>query len=669
MCGIAGILDRRGNISLCDLRTALERMTAALSHRGPDDEGLWIDDQLPVALGHRRLSILDLSPSGHQPMLSRTGRYVITFNGEIYNFKVLRTDLESKGHQFRGTSDTEVMLAAMEEWGVTDSVKYFDGMFAFGVWDHREQVLYLARDRFGEKPLYYSEMGSCFIFGSELRAVECFPGFNSAVSRTALSLLLKYACIPAPHSIYTHVKTLPPASLLRVPANQDQRMTSARYWNPLEVVTNARLRPRTVSTGEIVEELDYLLRKIVKSRMVSDVPIGAFLSGGIDSSTIVAIMCSVSSQPIKAFTVGFAEREYDESLNASAVANHLGVVHVHRTLTAENALHKVPDLLSVCDQPFADASLLPTHLLCEMTRGFVKVALSGDGGDELFGGYNRHVWAASIETWHRRAPAFARELVRYLAARMSSRSIDKVLGVLRHVNQSAFDQRHPVTKARKLAKLLQASETGDLVDQFVSHWDSVAEVIEGGLDHGPLLCSGDYGELTSVTERAMYADLVNYLPNDILTKLDRASMNVSLEARVPYLHEELLKFAWALPIELKIRGHRGKWILRQVLRRYVPDDLVARPKSGFALPIADWLRGPLKEWASDLLQGTSLKENGIFRCDVVGRLWREHLSGSVDHIEQLWPILSFQSWLAARPRVQQRNVFASVQTTANTMES
>jgi asparagine synthase (glutamine-hydrolysing) len=624
-------------------------MADQLVHRGPDDSGTWADPAAGLGFGFRRLSILDLSPAGHQPLCSASGRYVIVFNGEVYNFGELRAELEPLGHHFRGHSDTEVMLAAIEEWGLEDALRRFVGMFAFALWSGRDRVLHLVRDRLGIKPLYYGFAGSVLLFASELKAIHAYPGFTGEIDHNALALLMRHNYIPHPYSIYRGVSKLPPGCLISFPFDhrQDPAQASPRpYWSLREVAERGAREPFRGSEEEAREELDSLLRESVRLRMIADVPLGAFLSGGIDSSTVLALMQAQSTRPVKTFTIGFEDASYNEAAFAKPVAAHLGADHTELYVTPEEARAVVPKLPALFDEPFADSSQIPTHLISVLARRQVTVSLSGDGGDELFGGYTHYTRAPWL--WDR-VRWIPRPLRRALAAAIAwpdTATYNRFLGGSRPI----FSQHaRPGTAGEKIHKLAQALAVGDsweLHRHFSSHWKRPAELVIGA-EEPPTLFTDSRRQpaLSDFVQRMLVADALSYLPDDILTKVDRASMGVSLEVRVPILDHRVVEFACHLPLDMKIRHGQGKWLLRQVLHRYVPPAKIERPKMGFSAPIGAWLRGPLRDWAEALLAEERLRREGYLQPQPIRKVWAEHLSGDRDAQDMLWDVLMFQAWL------------------------
>jgi asparagine synthase (glutamine-hydrolysing) len=628
-------------------------MAEAIRHRGPDDGGAWVDNKAGVALGHRRLSIVDLSKEGHQPMHSACGRYVIVFNGEIYNFREIRRELEDSGAApaWRGHSDTEVMLAAVSHWGLEAAVRRFVGMFAFALWDRQSRVLHLVRDRLGEKPLYYGRMGSVFMFASELKALRMHPGWRGEINRDALVLLLKYNYVPAPYTIYKDVFKLLPGTILSVvPADAPGNRSSAPapYWSAVEAAAAGLNNPFQGSDSEAVEHLDGLLRDSVRRQMVADVPLGAFLSGGIDSSTIVALMQAQAKQSVKTFTIGFNEEEYNEAEDAKRVAHHLGTDHTELYVSPKDAMAVIPKLPALYDEPFSDVSQIPTFLVAQLTRKNVTVSLSGDGGDELFGGYNRYVQVKNVWSRVGHMPKFIKELTAKGLTAISPENWDMLFQRLALFLPKALSVRNPGGKLHKLADVMVSENPFEVYLKLASHWYNSAGLVLDAKSPLTLIDDPDTGHIFSdITERMMCMDTITYLPDDILVKVDRASMGVSLESRAPFLDHRVVEFAWRTPLSMKIRDGAGKWLLRQVLYNYVPRHLVERPKMGFAVPIDSWLRGPLRAWAEDLLDEKRLRNEGFFNPGPIRKKWLEHLSGKRDWQYHLWDVLMFQSWLEA----------------------
>jgi asparagine synthase (glutamine-hydrolysing) len=629
MCGIAGFVLASTGLAAPD--AVLRRMTDTLVHRGPDGSGYWFEREAGVGLGHRRLAIVDLSDAGRQPMFSQSKRFGVVFNGEIYNFQDLRTELEQIGCRFRGRSDTEVMLAAFEHWGVDAAVRRFVGMFAIALWDATDRTLILIRDRLGKKPIYYGRVGQHFVFGSELKALRAFPGFAGDVDRNALTLYLRHNYIPSPWSIYRGVAKLPAGSLLRIRVEPSGAAYDAPlvYWSVEQVFSSSSksMLPDLAAT----DRADELLRKAVATRMIADVPLGAFLSGGIDSSLVVALMQAQSSRPVRTFSIGFREAAYDEAPYARAIAKHLGTDHTEVYLSADDALAVIPRLPHIFDEPFSDSSQIPTYLVSEAARRGVTVALSGDGGDELFCGYTRYMkWR---KVWHnmQRVPRFARTAI--------ARAIQ-------HTPFGALRMSGLGHKFNKLSEILLGNDPSGVYLRFISHWLQPDRIVIGG--HEPLTVlnrGGGPRGLDAFTDEMMKLDVLTYLPDDILVKVDRASMAVSLESRAPILDHRVVEFAAQLPLHQKLRGATTKWIVRRVLERYVPPRLFNRPKMGFGVPIDTWLRGPLRDWAEDLLGESRMRQDGYLDPVPVRRLWLDHQDRRRDSHYLLWDVLMFQSWL------------------------
>jgi asparagine synthase (glutamine-hydrolysing) len=640
MCGITGFFDNTQSTSADSLARTVTRMSDRIRHRGPDDSGAWVDAEAGIALGFRRLAILDLSPTGHQPMQSADERFVMVFNGEIYNFASLRDELASLGHSFRGTSDTEIMLAAIRQWGLLPAVQRFNGMFAFALWDKREHTLSLVRDRLGIKPLYYGWAGKTLLFGSELKTLRAHPDFQGEINRDALTLFLRHNYIPAPHTIYRGYSKLLPASILTIqPDRQPGEETAKIYWSARDTVVNGLAQPFAGDENEAIDTLENLLTDSIGLRMIADVPLGAFLSGGVDSSTVVALMQKQSSRPVRTFTIGFNEAGFDEAQHAKAVARHLGTDHTELYVTPEEARAVIPRLPSLYDEPFADSSQIPTFLVSELARRHVTVSLSGDGGDELFGGYNRYFWTMRLWNSIGWLPASLRHTVARGMTLFTPETWSKLLGRSNYPN--------PGDKVHKLSEIMAAPNPEAIFLDLVSHWKKPEEVVINGSEPAtPLTDRAQWINARTLAERMMFLDLVTYLPDDILAKVDRASMGTSLEARAPFLDDhETVEFAWKLPLNLKIRNGQGKWILRQVLYRHVPREMIERPKMGFGVPIDSWLRGPLKEWSETLLDESRLKREGYFNPAPIRQKWQEHLSGARNWQYYLWDILMFQAWL------------------------
>ncbi|MGB5806956.1 asparagine synthase (glutamine-hydrolyzing) [Castellaniella sp.] len=648
MCGLVGFLAGGHWREVREAAAVLERMADTIVLRGPDDSGVWADGS-GIGLAHRRLSILDLSAAGHQPMTGPSGRHVIVFNGEIYNHLDLRRELEqsSQAPIWRGHSDTETLLAGFAAWGIRATVERCIGMFAFAAWDTQTRVLTLGRDRLGEKPLYYGWQGAgdeaCFLFGSELKALRAHPCCGAQIDRDALCLLMRHNYIPAPHSIYQDIFKLPAGCLLTVSLDRREPSVEA-YWSLADVAVSGNRAPFTGSDQEATDALEDLLKSAVRQQMLADVPLGAFLSGGIDSSTVVALMQAQSARPVKTFSIGFHEPGYNEAEHALAVARHLGTEHTELYVTAEQARDVIPRLPDLYSEPFADASQIPTFLVSQLARRHVTVSLSGDAGDELFAGYGRYV--RNSRHWDRisRLPRGLRTLAAGGIRTLSPQAWDTVLGPLRPLLPGSL-RAAPGEKLHQGARKLAARRIDDLYLQSISRWEPAGLVIGG---HEPATCLNGRPlplEGLSGIQRLMALDAITYLPDDILVKVDRAAMGVSLEGRVPFLDHRVVEFAWRIPLSMKLRDGTAKWILRQVLYKHVPRALIERPKKGFSVPVGDWLRGPLRDWAESLLDESRLRQEGFFDPAPIRQTWAEHLSGRRNAQYHLWGVLMFQAWL------------------------
>lgn len=651
MCGFVGFFDTRpllGN----DLSSILSLMSNTIFSRGPDSGGQWLSDDFLVGFGHRRLAIVELSDAGQQPMFSASGRYVIAFNGEIYNHQNVRAAVSMTGSNlpWRGHSDTETLLAGFDEWGIQATVERCIGMFAFAVWDKQARTLTLGRDRLGEKPLYYGWQGTgsnaTFLFGSELKALKAHPAFAAGIDRNALCLLMRHNYIPAPYSIYQGICKLEAGCLLTVSHAQPEPKV-VRYWSAAAVSVAGCSAPFAGTPTQAVNELEVLLKSAVEQQMMADVPLGAFLSGGIDSSTVVALMQAQSSRPVKTFTIGFNEEGYNEAVHAKAVAKHLGTDHTELYVSPQQALDVIPLLPTLYCEPFSDSSQIPTFLVSQLARQQVTVSLSGDAGDELFCGYNRYLLANKL--WQKLSvlPTGSRRLTaRGLTALPPSRW-NSLLGPVQGLLPKSLRQANLGDKLHKAAGVLASGDLNALYLGLVSHWDDPASVVIDGKEP-PTLLTGNAPALDGLDDiqRMMALDALTYLPDDILVKVDRAGMGVSLEGRVPFLDHRVVEFAWTLPQSMKLRDGVGKWVLRQVLYRHVPKELIERPKMGFGVPIGDWLRGPLRDWAENLLDEARLRREGYFHPGPIRQKWTEHLSGARNWQYHLWDVLMFQAWLA-----------------------
>lgn len=654
MCGIVGFVQPPER-SASELKSILAGMSKVISHRGPDDSGAWVDVERGIALGHRRLSILDLSPEGHQPMISASGRYVIVFNGEIYNHRALKQELDvcKEAVLWRGHSDTEVMLAVFERWGVEKALARLNGMFAFVLWDKHERILYLGRDRAGEKPLYYGWLGDSFLFGSELKALAAHPAWRGEIDREAMALYVRHNYVPTPFSIYRDIRKLPAAHLLRVSiGNSDTKTLIPRpYWSAKGIAEKGTQQQFSGNVEDAADALDALLRDAVALRMQADVPLGAFLSGGVDSSAVVALMQTQSSQAVRTFSIGFEEVSYNEAPYAKVVAKHLGADHTELYVTAAEAMSVIPRLPQIHDEPFADSSQIPTFLVSQMARRHVTVALSGDGGDELFGGYNRYFLGRDIWRGVGRLPMSLRHAVAQVLMSVAPSILDKTLFAIAPFLPGRFRTALPADKLQKLATILACPSPEDMYRRLISQGDPQSLVSQIKEPVSTLTDRTQWAAVSDFTQRMMFLDLVSYLPDCILTKVDRASMAVSLEARVPLLDHRVIEFAWTLPLAMNIRNGQGKQLLRHVLYRYVPREMIERPKMGFGVPIDVWLRGPLRDWAETLLSEATLRDEGHFDPAPIRKKWIEHISGKRDWQYPLWGVLMFQAWLAECRRI------------------
>ena len=646
MCGISGIYYVRNKVKEIGIQEAIDSMTDALEYRGPDSRGVWIDSEMGIGLGHRRLAIRDLSSAGHQPMVSSCGRFVIVYNGEVYSHEEIARELKNLGTSFRGTSDTEVILEACGKWGVEYTVKRLIGMFAFALYDRESGEIYLVRDRLGIKPLYYGFIDGMLIFGSELKALRCTKGWAPKLNRNALSAFMRHNYIPAPHSIYEDIYKLEAGHILKI--NAKGELTNTKYWDLEGIIQKTLAMAPNQSEVEILRDLDNLLKDVVKRRMVADVPLGALLSGGIDSSLVTALMAEQSEQKINTFSIGFAEKEFNEAPYAAEIAKHLGTNHSELYVESKHALELVEQIPYWYDEPFADSSQIPTMLVCELTKKHVTVVLSGDGGDELFAGYTRY--GVGLDLWNKGnlAPAFFKKMCANLLLSQTTKNLDTFAKVL----PKGLYRPQMGSKLHKFANAIVHSDPDRMYLRMLSHWDEPDQIVLGGKEpKGVLWDSTLKQKIPNFLDRMQYLDTMTYLPDDILTKVDRASMRVALEARVPLLDHRLVEFSWGMPQGMKLRRGVSKWALRQSLYKRVPQGLIDRPKMGFGVPLEQWLRGPLRDWAENLISEKRLIADGIFNVSLIRDRWAAHLRGE-NWSYPLWNVLMAQSWLDANSDIE-----------------
>jgi len=652
MCGFAGFYDPGRRWSETEMLQISERMSQRIAHRGPDDASTWRSANGDCMLSFRRLAILDLSEAGRQPMHSPDRRWSIVFNGEIYNYQALKQEVESSGKypfSFRGHSDTEVLLAAIHVWGIQEALKRTNGMLALAAWDAKRKSLFLARDRFGEKPLYYTLRNGTAIFGSEIKALQGYPGIQFEVDESSLHSYFRFGYFPTPYTVYKEVRKLTPGCYLELRDGKAPQETP--YWDPGQQILHARMRPYLGSLLKAVEELDSLLSESVRLRMVADVPLGAFLSGGIDSSLIVAEMQRQSRRPVQTFCIGFEEESYNESPYAKKVAQHLGTDHTDWILKVDEAQKLVPSLGDIYDEPLADASQIPTLLVSRLARKKVTVALSGDAGDELFGGYDRYRWADSVQRTVGQSPEWIRRSLGTLLGRVPQPLVENTYNKIQEMLPEDYRWNNPGEKIQKLAAVLSTNEADEIHRALVSQWGNPHELISQGTERAPEnRVKAIPAELRDLVSRMMYLDLVTYLTDDVLVKVDRASMYCGLEVRVPFLDPKVVHFLWSLPPEWKLSQGKTKVIVRELLMRHFPEAFFNRPKKGFSLPVDIWLRTGLREWAESLLSDSALAASGQLRIPVVQRYWKEHLSGRQNHQHKLWSVLQFQNWWFAQKR-------------------
>jgi asparagine synthase (glutamine-hydrolysing) len=641
MCGFIGFWNRAGLDR--ESYNHLVKMTNSIKHRGPDDSGYWLEENDGVAFGHRRLSIVDLSPAGHQPMASMCGRWMIVYNGEIYNHLDIRKELQDLGVPFdwKGHSDTETLLAAISYFGIEGALKKCVGMFAFALWDKKNKTMTLARDRVGEKPLYYGWSGNTFIFGSDLISFRHHPQWKGIINRSAISLLTRYKYIPAPYSIFENVNKLMPGSILTLNRNYECKIE--KYWDAENSFLTAQSSPFLENPTEAVDQLEQLLKQSIEGQMMADVPVGAFLSGGIDSSVVVSLMQSLSKKPIRTFSIGFNDNKYNEAEYAKAIANHLGTDHTELYCTPQDSLDIIPKLSNIYSEPFADSSQIPTILVSHLAKQQVTVSLSGDGGDELFGGYGRY--KAINHKWDRLkvVPYLLRKMGANFIHSLSPLSWNKISSTLSSILPGHLNGNlgH---KLYKLSEIIDSYDEQKFYHKMLSHYPEHLSIMKNTIDSQSSLSSERIPEFPTFVQKMMYSDFVTYLPDDVLVKVDRASMSVGLECRVPLLDHRLVEFAWSLPFDMIYREGKVKWPLRQVLDRYVPKNLVERPKMGFGIPVGDWLKDPLRDWCEHLLDKTRLEQEEVFDTQKIQGLWQNHLSGASSQQSLLWSILMFESW-------------------------
>ena len=647
MCGICGFYSKSPN----KYKDIINRMTFALEHRGPDDNGIWQDQNTGVFLGHQRLSIIDLSKAGHQPMQSHSGRYVLSFNGEIYNHLELRGELKKNDPliKWKSNSDTETLLEAIEFWGIEKAIKKFDGMFAFCLWDKKNHCLTLVRDRLGEKPLYYGWHGmgenKVFLFGSELKALKKHPDFSNEIDKDAIALQFRYNYIPDPYSIYKNIYKLLPGHYLQLTEKnlkKNDLPDSITYWSLVQTAMSGVSNSFNKSEVEIQNELESQLKLTVKKQMISDTPLGAFLSGGTDSSLVVSLMQSQSNSPIKTFTIGFDDTDFNEAQYAKKIANHIGTDHTEMYISPKEAMNVIPKLTKMYDEPFSDSSQIPAFLISQLAKQQVKVALTGDGGDELFCGYNRYNFGEKLWNSSRATPAGLRKIFSIGIQLVSQKNWDKILKYLPIINQ----YNNLGDKLHKGARALDAKTIFDFYLLLCSHWHKSNEVVLNS-EETSIISNKLRQQIETLNkqQQMMVFDFLTYLPGDILVKVDRASMASSIETRAPFLDHKLIEYAWKIPHRLKNKNGQGKWILKEILKQYVPKNLTERPKMGFGVPIGTWLRGSLKDWAENLLDEKKMQEEGFLNSKLIKKKWKEHISGKKNWQHDLWDILMFQAWI------------------------
>ncbi len=638
MCGIAGFLTKTRS-SIEEQQQKLKKITQVLSHRGPDDEGIWLSADGYTGLGHRRLAIIDLSRAGTQPMRSQCGRYIIVFNGEVYNYLELKAELKKEGHEFISSSDTEVVLTSIIQWGMEKAITKFIGMFAFCVWDSDKKRAYLARDRFGEKPLYYTYSNNLFLFASEIKSLKAWPEFIPNISKTALDFYMHYGYVGAPYTIYENTFKLLPGHMLTISDKElvSQKFEPVPYWTLRNDITSEK---KFITESDMLTNLEILLLDSVKKQCISNVSVGAFLSGGIDSSLIVALMQTQSTHPVKTFTIGFTDEKYNEAPYAKAVAAHLGADHSELYVSSQQMRDVIPLLPTIYDEPFADSSQIPTYLVSQLARGSVTVCLSGDGGDELFGGYNHYKWCDKLAKKMKYFPLWSRIILSNLITKISPHYWDIFLNFFMSDKKVNGDRLH------KLSYLISSKNTVDLYNKMISTFQGKQRILAFRSSPHPFFMTEALKDTVShhLISQLMYLDGISYLPDDILTKVDRASMAVSLEVRAPFLDHRISEFLGKLPNETKFKANDNKWLLKEILYKYVPSQLVDRPKMGFGIPLLSWLKGDLREWAEEFLSEKRITSKEYFNYKEVHKVWQEHLSGKRNWQNIIWPILMFESW-------------------------